>query len=103
MKTTTWRSSRLNIGFDPEDAFLPSRHYLEPTPERNAAGTTLLLRCCCGVSDCSYVAARIEIADTEVSWREIHGCDTGPVAVQSGHEFHFDRAQYEGALRGPRP
>jgi hypothetical protein len=93
----------LNIGFDPDDAFLPSRHYLEPTAERNPEGTTLLLRCCCGVWGCSYVAARIEITNTEVWWREIHGCDTGPITIQPGHEFHFDRAQYEGALRGPGP
>ncbi len=99
-----------NIGMEPETAFLPSRHYFEPSQASRLAGKTILLRCSCGDWICTQVLAEVRVQDTEVVWAQIErvppsvGTTTpgAPRRFRPVPDLHFDRAAYEAALRGPR-
>ena len=100
-----------NIGMEPETAFLPSHHYLEPThPESRVGGKTVLLRCSCGDWTCTQVIAEVRVEDSEVVWAQIErippsvGTRTpgAPRYFRPVPDLHFDRAGYEAALTGPK-
>ena len=100
-----------NIGLEPETAFLPSRHYFEPTyPQSRVDGKTVLLRCSCGDWSCTQVIAEVRVEETEVVWAEIErippsvGTKTpgAPRFFRDVRDLHFDRTEYEAALRGPK-
>ena len=92
------------IGLEPENALLPSRHYLGP-------GRTVLLRCNCGDAGCSQVVADISVDAREVVWANVECIPpyVGSKVPDAPHYFRrldslrFDRAEYELALQGPRP
>jgi hypothetical protein len=97
-----------NIGMEPETAFLPSRHYFEPTPDSRVEGKTVLLRCNCGDWTCTQLIAEVRIEDSEVVWAQIERLPPSveptpgsPRHFSSLPDLRFDRAQYEAALRGP--
>jgi hypothetical protein len=88
-----------NIGLEPEQAFLPSTHYLEPTSDTRTPGTTVLLRCSCGDHFCTQVVATVRVTEHHVEWAEIEGRPNS--APKKLRTLRFDRQQYEEALRGP--
>lgn len=109
MEGREWRQyPEYNIGLEPADAFLPSRHYFEPSEESRVPGFTILLRCSCGDWMCTQVIAKVETSEREVVWSDIQrlpasvGTKAGPTRTfRPVADLHFDRAQYEAALREP--
>jgi hypothetical protein len=71
-----------NIGMEPETAFLPSRHYFEPTEGGSlVSGKTVLLRCSCGDWKCTQVIAEVRVEDAEVVWA---GIERIPALIGTG-------------------
>ncbi len=90
----------------PSDTFFPSRnlygaayqHGFDVGPTDSSRGKSVLLTCTCGIPDCWFLLAKIEVDQERVVWsafeqfhRDWDYSALGP--------FVFERAAYDGALR----
>lgn len=84
------------LGLPASYTFLPSKNLLGAPYDR---GKSLLLQCTCGITECWFLLARVEVLDEHVTWSDFEQShrdwryDLGP--------FVFPRVAYEAALAPP--
>jgi hypothetical protein len=91
-----------SLVFPPSENLLgkPYEHGFVLAPDDPRQKMSLLLQCTCGITECWFLLARIEVARDRVTWsdfRQFHrdwDYNLGP--------FVFDRDEYLAALHDPR-
>jgi hypothetical protein len=95
------------VGLSPAEVLFPSEHFLgQPLrgQEDTETGKIAVMQCCCGISGCWSLMARVEVGTEIVTWSDFEQPhrmpDWGPChwKYDGLGPFMFERKQYEQAF-----